>query len=506
MLTARALSVFLALAAAPAAFASTINVPADFLTIQQAINAASNGDIIVVAAGTFVENINFNGKAITVQGAGSRPPANTPFTLIDGSNGGPCCTIASGETASSVLMDIELSYGTGKLVGSKRLGGGLFIGKASSPTIDNAGIGRNTADLGAGVYIDKNCNPAFIDTLVANNVTANKGTGGGVYALGNPTFDNCRIAENTATYGTGGGIYLGNSTSVITNSTFDKNHSWYGGGLHINGGTPTVTGTLFEENEVITAPINGEGGGMGITGKGSPVVSGNEFRFNAAHSGGGIYTYDATPIVLSNLIHDNTAGTTSSGFGFGGGMSLGKTGGKFELNQIYYNAGTLGGGVSTRSSTTSTLLNNVIDHNDADSAGIGVGGGVFSKDSSPAILGNTLADNAASNGGGLYVVGKAAPTVDTSIIWGNLATTNISFFDGSGFLLISFSDVEAAALGGSSLSIDPIFTNSAGRDYRLAAGSPVVDTGNFTFSGGPIDVYGNARVVNGRVDMGASEQ
>lgn len=502
----RALTAFVALAAAPTAFAGTINVPADYPTIQQAINAAVNGDLILVKKGTFVENIDFKGKAITVQGAGRRPPNNVPYTQIDGSNGGPCCTFQSGEGLSSVLMDIELRYGTGKLVNGKKLGGGLYITKSSSPTIDNAGIGFNTGDLGAGVYIDKNCNPYFVDSLIANNVTTNKGTGGGLYILGTPTFDNCRIAENNATNGTGGGMYTQGVNVVITNSTFDKNHSWYGGGLHVNGGSPTVTGTLFEENEVLTAPINGEGGGMGITGKATPTVTNSEFRLNGAHSGGGIYVYDASPNVIDNLIHDNTAATTTSGFGYGGGVSLGKTGGSFQLNEIYYNLGTLGGGLSARSATTATLLNNLLDHNQADPNFIGVGGGVYSKDSTPAILGNTLADNAANNGGGLYVIGKSAPTLDTSIIWGNTAASNISYFDGSGFLIISFSDIEAASVGGSSLSIDPLFSNSGSRDYRLATGSPVVDAGNFTFSGGPTDVYGDPRVNGGRVDMGAAEQ
>lgn len=502
----RVLSVVFALAATPAAFATTINVPSDYSTIQAAINAAVNGDVIVVAAGTFKENIDFLGKAITVQGAGRRPPSNAPFTLVDGSLGGPTCTISSGETASSILMDIELRFGTGKLISGKRYGGGLYIGKVSSPTLDNVGIGGNTADLGAGVFIEKGCNPAFIDCLIANNVTKNKGTGGGVYSLGNPTFDFCRIAENTATYGTGGGIYLKDSAAVITNSEFDKNHSWYGGGLHVHGGTPTVSATLFEENEVITAPINGEGGGMGITGKGSPIVSGNEFRYNYAHSGAGIYTYDASPLVVLNQIHDNTASTTSSGFGFGGGLALGKTAGQFELNEVFYNIATLGGGFSTRSSTTALLLNNVIDHNDADPTGVGVGGGIYSNNSSPSVLGNTIADNSANDGGGLFVKGTAGPAIDTSIIWGNTANANISFFDGSGFMTFGFSDVEAASLGGSSLSIDPLFTDSAGRDYRLATGSPVVDTGNFTFSGPAVDIYGNTRIINGRVDMGAAEQ
>ena len=50
--------------------AATINVPAGQPTIQAAINAASNGDTVLVAPGTYRENINFMGKAITVTSSG----------------------------------------------------------------------------------------------------------------------------------------------------------------------------------------------------------------------------------------------------------------------------------------------------------------------------------------------------------------------------------------------------------------------------------------------------
>ena len=84
-----------ALGAAPTAFAGTLNVPSQYPTIQAAINAASTGDVVLVAVGTFKENIDLKGKAITIQGKDRKK------TLIDGSNGGPCITMASGETAAT---------------------------------------------------------------------------------------------------------------------------------------------------------------------------------------------------------------------------------------------------------------------------------------------------------------------------------------------------------------------------------------------------------------------
>src|SRR5271169_4513440 len=62
-----------------AATATTIHVPADKPTIQAAIDAAVNGDIVLVADGTYTENIDFMGKAISVKSVNG---ANT--TIING--------------------------------------------------------------------------------------------------------------------------------------------------------------------------------------------------------------------------------------------------------------------------------------------------------------------------------------------------------------------------------------------------------------------------------------
>ena len=81
--------------------AATINVPGDFVTIQGAIADAGtvNGDEIVVTAGTYVENIDFLGKAITLRSASGDPTD----TIIDGGGSGTVVTCDSGEDSNTAV-------------------------------------------------------------------------------------------------------------------------------------------------------------------------------------------------------------------------------------------------------------------------------------------------------------------------------------------------------------------------------------------------------------------
>ena len=88
------------------AAATTIHVPADQPTIQAAINAATNGDTVLVSAGTYPERINFLGKAITVRGISGRR-----VTWIDGGGSGTVVTFNSGEKLSSVLRGFTIIHG-----------------------------------------------------------------------------------------------------------------------------------------------------------------------------------------------------------------------------------------------------------------------------------------------------------------------------------------------------------------------------------------------------------
>lgn len=89
---------------------TTITVPADQPSIQAGIDAAANGDTVMVAPGTYFENLNFNGKLITV--TSSDGPATT---IIDGGGLGPVAIFDTNESANSVLNGFTLQNGLASL-------------------------------------------------------------------------------------------------------------------------------------------------------------------------------------------------------------------------------------------------------------------------------------------------------------------------------------------------------------------------------------------------------
>ena len=89
-----------------AAFSATIHVPGDQPTIQAGIDAAVNGDTVLVAPGTYVEYIDFKGKAITVTSE-----LGPDVTVIDGNQAGRVVTFNSGEGLDSVLEGFTITNG-----------------------------------------------------------------------------------------------------------------------------------------------------------------------------------------------------------------------------------------------------------------------------------------------------------------------------------------------------------------------------------------------------------
>ena len=177
-------------------FSTIINVPGDQPTIQDGIFATSSSDTVLVADGTYLENLDFDGRSITVASwyLTTQDTAHITQTIIDGNQNGSVVLFESGETSASILSGFTITNGNGN---QNQYGGGIIIGNQSGPTLENLVITENTGERGAGVYCDDYSELNLSRVLVSNNIANNRA--GGIYCVNsNMHMEDCVIYENEA--------------------------------------------------------------------------------------------------------------------------------------------------------------------------------------------------------------------------------------------------------------------------------------------------------------------
>ena len=510
----------LVLSAHPAR-AATIRVPADQPTIQAGIDTASEGDLVLVAPGTYVENIDFGIKGITV-----RSEAGAGVTVIDGSectHGDDSCTVVTFQDIPGdvVLEGMTVRNGTGtkeetSLDGSS--GGGIFC-HSSSPMIKSCIITDNNAYKGGGVYI-------FNSEVLMENCTIIDNIAGGIGAYGGGircreaslTIRNCTISRNI-NYGEGGGINLSLSDVTITNCTISGNISGSdGGGILIWCADPIIEDC---------------------------TISGND----AAYYGGGIKGYATSPMIMNCQISENSAGDRGGGFFFFNCIAPLIESCTISGNYAYGDdSSNYGGGIWIHGSTdATTIMNCTISDNYAPDSGGGIGlfgssttiancaitgnesgrkgGGISCFDSlSPSVTNCTISGNIAGDtGGGIWCSHRSTMTVTNSILWNDTAPEGPEIFlTEDATMIVSYSDVqggEAAAFvdPGSTewpdwppstldwlegnIDADPLF--AGGGDHHITLSSPCIDSG--TDAGVYTDIDGEERPLGAGFDMGSDE-
>jgi serine protease len=242
--------------------AGTLRVPSQYATIQQAINTGQNGDTVLVAPGTYVENINFSGKAITLISE-----AGPQTTIIDGNQLGSVVTFRSGEERNSVISGFTIRNGLATF-DFRYNGGGIHLFQAS-PTIKNNIIKDNTGmATGGGIGMEYS-SPLIQGNIISNNHTRFSGTlGGGIqisFSFNVEVLDNL-ISQNSADSGGGISLYLSDGVK-IHNNTIKENSGFYdGGGMWVTGYAPSVIQNLIILNSA------GKGGGIYWSVDGSEVA------------------------------------------------------------------------------------------------------------------------------------------------------------------------------------------------------------------------------------------
>lgn len=232
----------------------------DVRTIQAAIELAEDGDLVRVLPGTYVENINFLGKAIVVRAQTAGTATIQAGNAEVAGSGLPAVTFNSGEQRDSILEGFILQ-GPGPTATTPYSGAGITaIG--SSPSIRNCTVQHCIAMEGAGIY-------AYESNLLAENCRVNdcRATlnGGGILMVGEskfPELRDCVISSNRAD--AGGGIYIGTMHNtelleeallpIITNCSITKNTATGNPSNqgHVGGGIEVGTGCRYvgEENAI----------------------------------------------------------------------------------------------------------------------------------------------------------------------------------------------------------------------------------------------------------------
>ncbi len=318
-------------------------------SIQETINnhAVVDGDKIIVAEGTYIEKINFNGKNIILR---STDPNYPETTIINGNQNGYVVTFNSGEDANCVLSGFTIT------IGYADYGGGIYC-ENSSPTVSNCILSGNHGESG-GMH-NAYSNPTLTNCIFKENFV--DFAGGGMYNFeSNPTLTNCTFSENSADYG--GGMFNDEADHItLIHCTFSGNTADFaGGGMYNFESNLTLTNCTFSENSA------DYGGGM-CNDSESEIID-CTFSGNTADFGGGMYTADSESEIIDCTFSGNEAfGSSRSGGGGGGGIYSNFS----ELLRVYNclftgNRAQHGGaGINNRHSNT-TLTNCTFSGNSSD--------------------------------------------------------------------------------------------------------------------------------------------
>ena len=466
--------------------------------IQDAVDAASDGDEILVTNGVYKTGGRISDSGILTNRVLIDKPA-----LLRSVNGPTFTTILGYQipgtfygnqavrgvylTNDAQIDGFTISNGGSVLFINLFLndnqGGGIYCA-STNETVSNCIISGNTTDYeGGGAFggIYSNC-------VISNNFVTHGGNGlfgGGVSSA---TLNGCIISQNYAYEGGGA------SDCILNNCILTNNVAvWKGGGVSQS----FLNGCQLIGNAMTNMSLSSYGGG----GAYGCTLTNCSLSRNFALEGGGAYRSTLLSSTLTGnsagglgggggwvctfgncLLVNNSATGFSAGFGIGGGARFG-----YLTNCILAEntADGSGGGAISASLTNCLLWGNTS----------GTGGGA----ALATLTSCTLVSNSATISGG----GAFSSTLNNSIVYFNGAPTDLNY-DASTVLNYCCT-IPLPTNGSSNITFDPMLLNWANANFHLQSNSPCINSGNNSYGANTTDLDGNPRIVGGTVDIGAYE-
>ncbi len=342
----------------------------DYLSIQEAINNSSDGDVVEVQLGTYTENVNFNGRAITLTSEDPDDETVVESTIIS-IDSGYSVTFEWSEGADSVLTGVTIS---GKGIRCNGASPSILMNiirdcvssaitgvNNAAPTIYNnkilnngSGVNRCMGEIMNNIITYNNdYGLSDCDGLISyNRISNNKG---GLDSCDGTISDN-EITNNLNDYSSYGGVGLHLCNGRIVNNVISNNRNTYGGSNEGGGGLYRCDGEIVD-NAITFNYSGGSGGGLKDC---LAIVEGNLISGNESRSdGGGLYNCNGT--IVNNIIARNKASSYS---GFGGGLI--ECHNSILNNTIVDNSANLGGAMIN---CGGDVKNNIIVFNQANTAG-----------------------------------------------------------------------------------------------------------------------------------------